>query len=164
MSGASRSRTAFPPADVSLELEAALPMSSQSAPPSARVLHVDGFSWVFDEPVGDMLWRRTLRMMSSCEIWVCTLGASYNDIVSWRGRFSRIELNSDVSRSRVSLFENGSQTAAGDPELIEDVSLDSFACNFDDHPVTRRDEGKHHCGRTSCRAPRARGRIASVVC
>ena len=55
---ASRSRTAFPPADVSLELEAALPVSSQSTPPCARVLHVHGSSWDLVEPVGDMPGRR----------------------------------------------------------------------------------------------------------
>ena len=36
------SRAAFPPADVSLELEAALLVSSQLTPPSALVVHVDG--------------------------------------------------------------------------------------------------------------------------
>ena len=39
----SRNRTAFPPADVSLEREAAWPVSSQSAPPSARVSNLGGF-------------------------------------------------------------------------------------------------------------------------
>ena len=43
MGVAALSRTAFPPADVSLELVDALPVSSQSATPSARVLHVGGF-------------------------------------------------------------------------------------------------------------------------
>ena len=61
MGVASRSHTAFPPADVSLELEAALPVSSQSAPPSARVLQVGGLPWGFGEPVGDMLGRATLE-------------------------------------------------------------------------------------------------------
>ena len=55
-----RSHTAFPPADVSLKLEAALPVNSQSAPPSARVLQVGGLPWGFVEPVGDMLGRATL--------------------------------------------------------------------------------------------------------
>ena len=41
----SESYCAFPPAEVSLEHDAALPVSSQSAPPCARVLNVDGFSW-----------------------------------------------------------------------------------------------------------------------
>ena len=50
---ASRSRTAFPPAEVSLE--AALPVSSQSAPPSVRVSNFEVFSRVMDEPVRDML-------------------------------------------------------------------------------------------------------------
>ena len=39
----SRSRTAFPPVEVSLQRETALPVSSQSTPPSARVSNVDGF-------------------------------------------------------------------------------------------------------------------------
>ena len=40
------------PAEVSLEHDAALPVNSQSAPPSARVFNVA--SWVIDEPVCDM--------------------------------------------------------------------------------------------------------------
>ena len=60
--------------DVPLELEAALLVSSQSAPPSARVLHVDGFPWVFVELVGDVLGRATfvtedgvfLRQLERC--------------------------------------------------------------------------------------------------
>ena len=57
MGFAFRSRTAFPPAGVSLEHDAALSVSSQAAPPSARVLNVDGFSWVIGEPVFDTLGR-----------------------------------------------------------------------------------------------------------
>ena len=53
----SRSRTAFPPAEVSVEREAALPVSSQSAPPSVRITKMDGHSWVIDEPVRDKLGR-----------------------------------------------------------------------------------------------------------
>ena len=55
MGVASRSHTAHPRSEVSLGCEAVIPMNSQSAPPSARVSDVDGFSWVSDEPVGDML-------------------------------------------------------------------------------------------------------------
>ena len=51
----SRGRTALPPVEASLEREAALTVSSQSTPPSARVSNIDGFSWVIDEPVLDML-------------------------------------------------------------------------------------------------------------
>ena len=58
MGVASPSRT-FSHADGSLELEAALPVGSQSAPPSTHVLHVEGFPWVFVEPVGDLLGRAT---------------------------------------------------------------------------------------------------------
>ena len=51
------SRTAVPPAEVSLEREAALPVSSQFALPSARVSKMDGFWWAVDEPVRDVLGR-----------------------------------------------------------------------------------------------------------
>ena len=57
MGNTTRSRTACPLAEVSLVREAALPVSSQSAPPSARVSCIDGFSWVIDELVRDMLSR-----------------------------------------------------------------------------------------------------------
>ena len=60
MGVASRSHTAFPPADVSLELDDALSVSSQSGPPSAPVLQVGGCPWGFVGPVGDMLGRATL--------------------------------------------------------------------------------------------------------
>ena len=59
---------------------------------------------------------------------------------SWCGRFSRCGLKKDVRGHQPVLFENVSRPTAGDAELIEDVSLDTFACNFDDHPDTRRDE------------------------
>ena len=52
----SRSRTAFPPVEVSLEREDALPVSAQSSTPLARVFK-DGFSWVIDEPVCDIPGR-----------------------------------------------------------------------------------------------------------
>ena len=57
MSVASRSHTALQTSEVSLERQAALPVNSQSAPPSARAFDVDGLSWVIDEPVGDMRGR-----------------------------------------------------------------------------------------------------------
>ena len=53
----SRSRTAFPLAEVSLEREAASLVSSQSTSPSARVFNDDGFSGIIDDPVRDMLRR-----------------------------------------------------------------------------------------------------------
>ena len=53
MGVASRNRTAFPPAEVSLEREAALPVT----PPSARVFSVDVFSRVIDEPVRDIIGK-----------------------------------------------------------------------------------------------------------
>ena len=54
---ASRGRTVFSPAEVSLKREAALPMRSQSASQSARVFNVDGSSQVFVERVGCMSGR-----------------------------------------------------------------------------------------------------------
>ena len=57
MGVASRDCTALSPAEVSLEREAALHVSSQSAPPSARVFNVDGFSCVSYEAVSDILGR-----------------------------------------------------------------------------------------------------------
>ena len=75
---ASRGRPPFSPAEVSLQHEAAQPVSSRSAPPSARVLNVDGFSRVIDELVCDMLGRAvSLRMMRSWVTWVCTLGTGH---------------------------------------------------------------------------------------
>ena len=54
----SRARgVASPPAEVLLEHDAALPVSSQSAPPSARVLNVDVFLWVIVAPVCGVLGR-----------------------------------------------------------------------------------------------------------
>ena len=52
--------TAFPLAGISLEHETALPVSSRSAPQSARVFNVDGFSWVFVELPGDFSGRAVL--------------------------------------------------------------------------------------------------------
>ena len=57
MGAASRSRTACPLSDVSLEREAALPVNSQSPLPSDRVFDFYRSSWVFVEPVCDMLGR-----------------------------------------------------------------------------------------------------------
>ena len=51
------SRSHMTPAEVLLERETAVPVISQSAPASVRVSNIDGFSWVFDELVRDMLGR-----------------------------------------------------------------------------------------------------------
>ena len=63
------SRTAFPPAEVSLEREAALPVRSQSAPPSARVFKVDGSPRIFVECVGYMSGRTVLSLRSAHSRW-----------------------------------------------------------------------------------------------
>ena len=55
MGVASWSCTTFAPAKVSLEHDAALPVGSQPAPPSARILNVDVFSWVIGDPVCGVL-------------------------------------------------------------------------------------------------------------
>ena len=47
----------IPPAEVSLEREASVHVSTQSTLPSARVFNVDVFSWVVDELVCDILGR-----------------------------------------------------------------------------------------------------------
>ena len=73
MSVASRSHSALPLVYVTLKLDSALPVSSQSTPPSARVL-VGRFSWVTVELAGCLGEHLlSLRMMSSGGTWVCTL-------------------------------------------------------------------------------------------
>ena len=141
MGVASRSRTAFRPAEVSLERDSALPVSSQSATPapsSARVFNVDEED-VFLDDMGVHSRGGVSR--------VRVPHLADDELVSWCGRrvracelFSRCELNSGVRGRQSILFENGSQPTAGDPELTEDVALDSFACNSEDHLVTHRGE------------------------
>ena len=53
----SRSRTAFTLSEISLEREAALPVSFLSTPLFARISNVVGFSWVSDELVRGMVGR-----------------------------------------------------------------------------------------------------------
>ena len=95
----SRSRTAFPPAEVSLERGAALPVTPQSMPPSARVSNIDGFSWVIGEPIRDVLDEQflSLDMMSSWVTWVFTLGLMGFEFVFHRSRTEK--LSPDVSVS-----------------------------------------------------------------
>ena len=102
MDVASRSHSASPLAEVSLELEAALPVSSQSEPPCARVLQVGGFPLVFVELVGGMLGRATL--VTEDDVFrqdigghrrggVSRVGISQfadDEIVFWRGRFHAV--------------------------------------------------------------------------
>ena len=78
---------------------------------------------------------------------VCTSQFADDELVSWCGRrvracelFSRYELNSDVRGHWSIPCVNGSQPTVGDSQLTEDVALDSFACEYEDPPVTRRDE------------------------
>ena len=54
---ASQSHTPLPLSEVSKECEAVLPISTQSAPPSARVSDGDSLSWVSEEAVDDMPGR-----------------------------------------------------------------------------------------------------------
>ena len=61
----SRSGIDFPPAEATLEHEAALPVSSQSTPPSARISNLDGFSWVIDERARDVLGRMQFFVIES---------------------------------------------------------------------------------------------------
>ena len=94
----SRSRTALPHAEASLECEAVLPVGSQSVPPSARVLNVDGFSRVIGEPVGGV-FGRAVRVTEG-EAFLGNMGVysrgneslfsmlqvGDDEIVSWRER------------------------------------------------------------------------------
>ena len=72
MGVASRSLTAFPSVEVSLERDGALPVSSQSAPRSARVFNVGGFSWVINEPICDVLGRAVF--VTEDDSWVTWVG------------------------------------------------------------------------------------------
>ena len=73
MGGGSQSRTAFPPATVSLGLEAAMPVSSESAP-WFFVGH-SCFSWAIDQPLVMCSGKQvlSLRMMSSWVTCLCAL-------------------------------------------------------------------------------------------
>ena len=110
MGVASRSRTAFSPAEVSLE-RAALPVSSQSAPPSARVFN-DGSSRFVVGRVGFMraispqedIFLDDMGVHSSGGVSRVRISQFADDAIgSWRGwrvraceLFSRCELDSDV--------------------------------------------------------------------
>ena len=186
----SRSRTAFPPAEASLEREVALPVSSQSTPPSARFSDIDGLSWVMDEPARDTLGRAVFATEN--DVFLGDMGVhsradgsrdrisqvADDEIVSWRERrfhayeaFSCSERNADARSHRSVLVDNNFHSTAGGPELLrnlatmtvrkvsfdarvlaalfsstgcpfrkwEDVVLDSFACNYKYHLVTRRE-------------------------
>ena len=77
VSVATRSRTVFPPGEVSLERETALLVSTQSTEPSGRVFNVDDFRESLKNLFVISLGERSssLRMMSSLETWVSTLVA-----------------------------------------------------------------------------------------
>ena len=124
MGNTSRRRTGFSLAEVSLEREAALPVSSQSAPPSTRALFVTCLGEQF----------LSLRLMFSCVTWVFTLvlmGPEFaldksradDEVVSWREQrfhayemFSRTERNSDA-RGHLSVpVENSLHHTAGEPD------------------------------------------------
>ena len=81
MGVASRSRTAFTLADVSLELEAALTVSHHPIAFSTLM----GFSWVFVELVGDMLGRTTLVIED--DVFLNDMG------VHSRGDVSRVRMS-----------------------------------------------------------------------
>ena len=85
------SRTAFPTAEVSVQHEDAWPLSSKSTPPSARVSNIDGFLWVVDEPVRDMLGRRILVTENDVFLttWVLTLELTGPEFVFHRSRTKR---------------------------------------------------------------------------
>ena len=80
--------SALSPAEVSLEREAALHVSSQSAPPSARVFNVDGFSCVSYEAVCDILGRAVFVTGDDVypATWVFTLVATRHEFALHRSQ------------------------------------------------------------------------------
>ena len=82
----SRSRAVFPPAEVSLEREAALRVSSQSTPLSTRGSKIDGFSWVIHESVRDILGRAVFVTERADGSRVRISQVADEEIVSWRER------------------------------------------------------------------------------
>ena len=121
------------------------------------VSHLEVISLSHREPVGDVpgqasfvteddVFRRDVGAHSRAGVSRVRISQfADGEIVSWRGRCvracelcSRCELSAVVQGHRPVPSENGSRPTAGDSELIEDVSLDSFACNYEDHAVTRR--------------------------
>ena len=119
----SRSRTAFPPAEVSLEREAALPVSSQSTPPSARVSNIDAFSWVIDEPVRDMLGRAGFVTHSRADgSRVRISPVADEEIVSWREhRFHTYEA---FSRSKRNADARGQRSLPGESVFLHPAAAD----------------------------------------
>ena len=61
-------------------------MSSQSAPPSARVLNIDGFSWVIGERVCDMPGREVSVTMDEAllrDVGVHLVGTGHEFACFW---------------------------------------------------------------------------------
>ena len=133
------SRTTFPRAGISLEHDAALAVGSQSAPPSARVLNVDGFPWVIGEPVCGELGRAVF--VTECEAFLGDMGVcpredgsrvrmlqvADGETVSWRDwpahareMCSRIEPFCAVQGHRSVPVEISSRPTAAAPKLTED--------------------------------------------
>ena len=85
---ASRNCAALSPAEVSLEHEAALHVSSQSVPPSARVFNVDGFLCVSYEAVSDILGRAVFVTGDDVYpgTWVFTLVATRHEFALHRSQ------------------------------------------------------------------------------
>ena len=78
---ASRNCAALSPAELSLEREATLHVSSQSAPPSARVFNVDGCSCVSYQAFCDILGRAVFVTGDDVYpgTWVFTLVATLHE-------------------------------------------------------------------------------------
>ena len=135
----SRSRIAFPPAEVSPKREPGLPVSSQSTPTFVRVSNTDGFTWVIDEPVRDMLGRAVF--VTEKDVFLGEHGCVHSradgsqvrisnvadeETVPWRERrfhayevFSRDERNPDA-HSHQSVPVDNTHITAGDPEPGEE--------------------------------------------
>ena len=123
MGVAPRSQTVLSPSEVSLEGEAALPETSQSAPPSAHVLDVNGFSWVIDELVVTWLGEQvlSLRMLSSWVTWACNLLVTGREFAFHRLQTMRWSLGKHGSSSHMNCFLAVNEGLLEASEQMEDT-------------------------------------------
>ena len=111
---------ASPPAEASLERETASLVSPRSTPQSVRFFNVDGFSWVIDEVIRDILWRAIL--VTEDDVFLGDMGVHFRSDAS-RVRFAHVADDGVVSwyerRGRAhELFgrtERGSETRGHRP-------------------------------------------------
>ena len=80
----------------SLEREADLPVGSQSAPPSARASNIDGFLWVIDELVRDMLGTSSFFFFAEGDVFLGDMGV-HSRADGYRVRISQVADDEVVS-------------------------------------------------------------------